>query len=96
MLVFVERDGFTAEQLERIWHRLVRQAVQFSALFDDHVDTVAIQREFKQVFARGNLDRPARPEVIAYQRLQFSEFPMVVQNVEAHIRQPAQLGLFFP
>ena len=96
MLVFVERDGFIAEQLERFWRRLIRQAIQFSALFDDHIDTVAIQREFKQVFARGNLYRPARPEVIADQRLQFGEFPMVVQNVEAHIREPAQLGPFFP
>ena len=89
MLVFVQSDGFIAEQLQRFWRRLVRQAVQFSALLDDHVNPVAIQREFKQVFARGNLDRPARPEVIADQRLQFGEFPMVVQNVEAHIRQPA-------
>lgn len=89
MLIFVQRDGFVAEQLECLGRGLVGHAFKFSAFSDDQIDPVAIRSEFKKVLSCDDLDRPAGLEMSDDEGFQFGEFAVVVENAEANVRQPA-------
>ena len=93
MLVLVQDDGFVAKELHGFGHRLVRQSFRFPPFTDDQVHSFPIGRELKKVLASGNLERPGGFQMGAHQYFQLIKFPVIVQDAEPNLSQPAQLGL---
>ncbi len=93
MLVLVQDNGFVAKELHGFGHRLVRQSFRFPPFTDDQVHSFPIGRELKKVLASGNLERPGGFQMGAHQYFQLIKFPVIVQDAEPNLSQPAQLGL---
>jgi len=93
VLVFVQGNGLIAKELHGFWRRLVGQSIEFPPFPDDQVNPVAVRGELEEVCARDNFDRPIGIQVGAHRGLQLLEFPVIVEDVEANLREPPQLGL---
>ena len=93
VLVLVQGNGLIAKELHGFGRRLVGQSIQFPPFPDDEVNSFAVRGELEQVCARGNFDRPMGLQVGAHRGLQFLEFPVIVEDVEANLGEPPQLGL---